>query len=106
MDAIHCAELSLDETFPSTDGFKEHPKHLPQTPLHRAASIVRAAMLFREQYKLGQVPPEKTKEGSICMDTWRYVFSVVSETPSTELITLQDGCLTVVAYPDPRLIGA
>ena len=102
MDAIHCAELSLDETFPSTDGFKEHPKHLPQTPLHRAASIVRAAMLFREQYKLGQVPPEKTKEGPICMDTWRYIFSVVSEAPNIVLTLLQDGCSIVVASPDLR----
>ena len=29
-------------------------------------------MTFREQYKLGQIPPEATKEGPICMDTWRY----------------------------------
>ncbi|KAI0730695.1 carnitine acetyl transferase [Earliella scabrosa] len=55
-------------------GFKEHPAHLPQTPLHRAASLVRAVMTFREQYKLGQVPPEATKEGPICMDTWRWMF--------------------------------
>ncbi|KAI0628030.1 carnitine acetyl transferase [Trametes polyzona] len=55
-------------------GFKEHPAHLPQTALHRAASIVRAAMLFREQFKLGQVPPEATKEGPICMDSWRWMF--------------------------------
>ncbi|CDO69773.1 hypothetical protein BN946_scf184766.g18 [Trametes cinnabarina] len=55
-------------------GFKEHPAHLPQTPLHRAASIVRAVMLFREQFKLGQVPSERTKEGPICMDSWRWMF--------------------------------
>ncbi|KAI0773287.1 carnitine acetyl transferase [Trametes elegans] len=55
-------------------GFKEHPAHLPQTALHRAASLVRAVMLFREQYKLGQVPPEATKEGPICMDSWRWMF--------------------------------
>ncbi|KAH9913563.1 carnitine acetyl transferase [Epithele typhae] len=58
----------------SVHGFKEHPSHFPKTPLHRAASLVRAVMLFREQYKLGQVPPEATKEGPICMDTWRWMF--------------------------------
>ncbi|OSD04766.1 carnitine acetyl transferase [Trametes coccinea BRFM310] len=55
-------------------GFKEHPAHLPQTPLHRAASIVRAVMLFREQFKLGKVSPEQTKEGPLCMDSWRWMF--------------------------------
>ena len=34
-------------------------------------------MTFREQYKLGQIPPEATKEGPICMDTWRYSRAVV-----------------------------
>ncbi|KAI0704516.1 carnitine acetyl transferase [Cerioporus squamosus] len=55
-------------------GFKDHPAHLPQTPVHRAASLIRAGMAFREQYKLGQIPPEATKEGPICMDTWRWMF--------------------------------
>ncbi|TBU36809.1 carnitine acetyl transferase [Dichomitus squalens] len=55
-------------------GFKEHPSSLPQTPVHRAASLVRAVMAFREQFKLGQIPPEATKEGPICMDTWRWMF--------------------------------
>ncbi|KAI0642267.1 carnitine acetyl transferase [Trametes meyenii] len=65
-------------------GFKEHPSHLPQTALHRAASLVRAVMLFREQYKLGQVPPEATKEGPICMDTWRWMFDC-SRVPGPEV---------------------
>ncbi|KAI0832103.1 carnitine acetyl transferase [Trametes gibbosa] len=65
-------------------GFKEHPAHLPQTPLHRAASIVRAAMLFREQYKLGQVSPEATREGPICMDSWRWMFDC-SRVPGPEV---------------------
>lgn len=56
------------------DGFNAHPAHLPQTPLHRAASIVRAVMLFRQQLKLGQLPPEATKEGPICVDTYRWMF--------------------------------
>ncbi|KZT07250.1 carnitine acetyl transferase [Laetiporus sulphureus 93-53] len=55
-------------------GFREHPSHLPQTPAHRAASLVRSAMLFREQFKLGQLPPEATKEGPICVDTYRWMF--------------------------------
>ncbi|OBZ74241.1 Carnitine O-acetyltransferase, mitochondrial [Grifola frondosa] len=55
-------------------GFNEHPANLPQTALHRAASLVRAGMQFRQQFKLGQVPPEATKEGPICMDTWRWMF--------------------------------
>ncbi|GJE93891.1 choline/carnitine O-acyltransferase [Phanerochaete sordida] len=55
-------------------GFKDHPAHLPQESLNRAAHIVRATMLFRQQFKLGQVKPEATKEGPICMDTWRWMF--------------------------------
>ncbi|GBE89636.1 Carnitine O-acetyltransferase, mitochondrial [Sparassis crispa] len=55
-------------------GFKEHPPHLPQTSVHRAASLVRAGMLFRQQVKLGQVPPDAVKEGPLCMDTWRWMF--------------------------------
>ncbi|KAI0352129.1 carnitine acetyl transferase [Trametes cingulata] len=70
-------------------GFKDHPSHLPQTPVHRAASIVRAGMLFREQYKLGQVPPEATKEGPICMDSWRWMFDC-SRVPGPEV----DWCVT------------
>ncbi|KAH9832561.1 carnitine acetyl transferase [Rhodofomes roseus] len=55
-------------------GFDAHPAHLPQTALHRAASIVRAGMLFRQQYKTGALPPEATKEGPICVDTYRWMF--------------------------------
>ncbi|OJT06724.1 Carnitine O-acetyltransferase, mitochondrial [Trametes pubescens] len=68
------AYMGFRESVSSQNGFKEHPAHLPQTALHRAASIVRAAMLFREQFKLGEVPPEATKEGPICMDSWRWMF--------------------------------
>lgn len=31
-------------------------------------------MLFRQQYKTGQVKPEATREGPLCMDTWRWMF--------------------------------
>ncbi|KAI0364352.1 carnitine acetyl transferase [Pilatotrama ljubarskyi] len=65
-------------------GFKDHPKHLPQTAVHRAASLVRAGMLFREQYKLGQVSPEATKDGPLCMDGWRWMFDC-SRVPGPEV---------------------
>ena len=31
-------------------------------------------MLFRQQLKLGQLAPESTKEGPICVDTYRWMF--------------------------------
>ncbi|KAI0681943.1 carnitine acetyl transferase [Cytidiella melzeri] len=55
-------------------GFDGQPSHLPQTPAARAAALTRATMLFRQQFKLGQVKPEATKEGPLCMDTWRWMF--------------------------------
>ncbi|KAI0342524.1 carnitine acetyl transferase [Trametopsis cervina] len=55
-------------------GFDDHPKHLPQLPASRAAVLTRAILLFRQQYKQGQVAPEATREGPICMDTWRWMF--------------------------------
>ena len=90
------------ERFPA-DGFKEHPAHLPQTAVHRAASLVRAVMTFREQYKLGQVPPEATKEGPICMDTWRYVLPFIDSRVRVPISTLPvDGCSTAVAFQVKR----
>jgi len=56
------------------DGFDAHPKHLPQTSVHRAAAMTRAVLLFRQKYKLGELKPEATKEGPICMDTYRWMF--------------------------------
>ncbi|KAH7101487.1 acyltransferase ChoActase/COT/CPT [Auriculariales sp. MPI-PUGE-AT-0066] len=55
-------------------GFDEHPAHLPQRSTHRAAAIARAALLFRRQLKQGQLTPDATKEGAICMDTFRWMF--------------------------------
>lgn len=73
----------------SPDGFKDHPAHLPQTPVHRAASLVRAVMLFREQLKLGTLQPEATKEGPICMDSYRWVpFPSLSRRPLLVLLIL------------------
>jgi carnitine O-acetyltransferase len=31
-------------------------------------------MLFRKQYKLGLLKPDATKEGPICMDSYRWMF--------------------------------
>ncbi|OCH85928.1 carnitine acetyl transferase [Obba rivulosa] len=55
-------------------GFRPHPAHLPQAPSHRAATIVHAAMRFRQSYKLGLEPPETTRAGPLCMDSWRWMF--------------------------------
>ncbi|KZW01215.1 carnitine acetyl transferase [Exidia glandulosa HHB12029] len=55
-------------------GFTPHPAHLPQTPAHRAAALTRATLLFRSKLKQGLLQPDATKEGPICMDTWRWMF--------------------------------
>ncbi|KAF7356361.1 Carnitine acetyl transferase [Mycena venus] len=57
-------------------GFDDHPPTNDSAPLSvvRAAYLARATMLFRQQYKLGLLEPEKTKEGPICMDTYRWMF--------------------------------
>lgn len=57
--------------FMSSDGFDRPPAHLGQTPAARAAGIARAAMIFRQRLKQGLIEPESTKEGPICMDTYR-----------------------------------
>jgi len=44
------------------------------SPAERAAGIARAALLFRQKLKEGGVPPEATKEGPLCMDTYRWMF--------------------------------
>ncbi|KAF9531679.1 acyltransferase ChoActase/COT/CPT [Crepidotus variabilis] len=55
-------------------GFDNSPSHLSQTPISRAAGITRATMLFRQQLKQGLIKPEGTKEGPLCMDTYRWMF--------------------------------
>ena len=42
-------------------------------------------MVFRQQLKLGLIKPESTKEGPLCMDTYRSVFNFVM---FTEPLTL------------------
>jgi len=54
----------------STDGF-DNPPHLSQNPVSRAAGITRAAMIFRQQLKRGLIEPDATKEGPLCMDSYR-----------------------------------
>ncbi|EPQ56572.1 acyltransferase ChoActase/COT/CPT [Gloeophyllum trabeum ATCC 11539] len=55
-------------------GFDDPPPHLPHTPVSRAAGLTRAAMLFRQRLKQGLIKPEATKEGPLCMDTYRWMF--------------------------------
>ncbi|KAJ6581882.1 carnitine acetyl transferase [Mycena capillaripes] len=56
-------------------GFDAHPRPT-KAPISvaRAAYLARATMQFRQQYKLGLLEPEATKEGPICMDTYRWMF--------------------------------
>ena len=61
-------------TYPSiSDGFEPQSAHLPQTPVARAAAITRAAMLFRQKLRAGQLSPEGVRDTPFCMDTYRYV---------------------------------
>ncbi|KAF9480551.1 carnitine acetyl transferase [Pholiota conissans] len=55
-------------------GFDSSPLHLSQSPAGRAAGIARSALIFREKLKQGLIKPEGTKEGPICMDTYRWMF--------------------------------
>lgn len=60
-----------DNSYFVLDGFDAHPSHLTQTPAARAAGIARAAMIFRQKLKQGLIRPDATKEGPLCMDTYR-----------------------------------
>ncbi|KAJ8521273.1 hypothetical protein ONZ45_g2023 [Pleurotus djamor] len=55
-------------------GFDRQPAHLPQSPAGRAATLARAAMIFRQNLKQGLIKPEATREGALCMDTYRWMF--------------------------------
>ncbi|KAF8909292.1 acyltransferase ChoActase/COT/CPT [Gymnopilus junonius] len=55
-------------------GFDQSPSHLSNAPATRAAGIARAAMIFRQKLKQGLIKPESTKEGPLCMDTYRWMF--------------------------------
>ncbi|KAJ7117643.1 acyltransferase ChoActase/COT/CPT [Mycena epipterygia] len=55
-------------------GFDAQPILLPQSAVSRAAYLARATMLFRKNLKLGLLEPEATKDGPLCMDTYRWMF--------------------------------
>lgn len=55
-------------------GFDAHPAQYPRGPAHRAAALTRAILLFRQAYRTGVLKPEATKEGPICIDTYRWMF--------------------------------
>jgi len=46
----------------------------PRATRYRAASLARAAMLYRRALKRGEVPAEGTNDAPLCMDTYRCVF--------------------------------
>ncbi|KAG6902596.1 hypothetical protein C0995_014603 [Termitomyces sp. Mi166 len=54
-------------------GYRDSPPHLPPTPAARAAGLARAAMIFRQNLKKGLMEPDSTKEGPLCMDTYRQI---------------------------------
>lgn len=77
------------------DGFDEQPSHLPQTPAARAASLARAAMIFRQNLKKGLMEADSTKEGPLCMDTYRCALSITCRylrTAHTRLRWMFDCC--------------
>ena len=61
------------------DGFADPPNAQgmlgPRAARYRAASLTRAAMLYRRALKRGEVPAEGTKDTPFCMDTYRFVFN-------------------------------
>ncbi|KAH9977527.1 acyltransferase ChoActase/COT/CPT [Russula compacta] len=50
---------------------------------YRAASLTRAAMLYRRSLKRGEVSAEGTKDTPFCMDTYRWMFDC-ARVPGTE----------------------
>lgn len=53
----------------------------PRATRYRAASLTRAAMLYRRALKRGEVPAEGTKDAPLCMDTYRCVSYIPSNCP-------------------------
>lgn len=68
------------------DGFAEQPtSHSmlgPRAARYRAASLTRAAMLYRHALKRGELPAEGTKDSPFCMDTYRFVVGPIAFTYS------------------------
>ena len=64
------------------DGFVD-PPHAnsrlgPRAARYRAASLTRAAMLYRRALKRGELLAEGTKDAPFCMDTYRFVFGSIA----------------------------
>ncbi|KAI5117139.1 hypothetical protein M0805_008258 [Coniferiporia weirii] len=66
-------------------GFDAHPSQYPRGPVHRAAALTRAILLFRKMYRTGVLTPEGTKDGPLCMDTYRWMFDCCRVPGSTGL---------------------
>ncbi|KAI0042280.1 carnitine acetyl transferase [Auriscalpium vulgare] len=64
-------------------GFEDAPANFPKTTAHRAASLTRAALFFREELQSGRYPVEGTKDAPFCMDTFRWMFDC-ARVPGTE----------------------
>ena len=81
-----------------SDGFDAHPSHLPQTPSARAAGLTRAALIFRQNLRRGLLKPDSTKEGHLCMDTYRCFRTLFTKPYLLANDYLSDGCSIVVVY--------
>ena len=60
-----------------SDGFdrgptlRQLPRRIRNSAASRAASIARAAMIFRQQLKQGLIKPDTIKGTPLCMDNYR-----------------------------------
>lgn len=63
-------------------------------------------MIFRQRLKQGLIKPEATKEGPLCMDTYRYAVIYWTTAQTADLKRrFTDGCSTVVECPVKDMIG-
>src|SRR5258708_3484465 len=87
------------------DGFADPPSAQgllgPRAARYRAASLTRAAMLYRRALKRGEVPAEGSKDTPFCMDTYRFVLNPVWT--ASLLTSSPGGCSTVRVFREPRV---
>ena len=87
------------------DGFADPPNAQgllgPHAARYRAASLTRAAMLYRRALKRGEVPAEGTKDTPFCMDTYRFVLSPIWT--ACLFTSNPGGCSTVRVFREPRV---
>lgn len=62
-------------------------------------------MIFRQKLKQGLIKPEATKEGPLCMDTYRYAVVYRIAVQISDLTRRLDGCLIVVECPGKDMTG-